>query len=477
VPSTFTASSGNTITLTLPNTTSFCIDGTSSNAASIQYYIDNLIQKTGPTQGTCATRTSLLAPGVPTGLTVNPASATSFSLAWTASSNATNYTVQCASDPSFIVGNKSTTLNDPTVTAIVTGLLPITSYYCRVNATNANSTSAWSVTVGPTTTTTIVTTMAGSGIAGFADLQGTNAQFSIPSGVAVDTSGTVYVADYGNSRIRKITSSGMVSTLAGSGVAGYLDNTTGTSAQFNNPSGVAVDTSGNVYVADTYNNRIRKITSGGVVTTLAGSGVAGSLDNTTGTSAQFNTPSGVAVDTSGNVYVADTYSYRIRKITSSGVVSTLAGSGALGFADGPATSARFSFPDGVAVDTSGNVYVADKFNQCIRKVTSSGVVSTLAGSGVQGFADGPATSAQFNVPYSVAVDTSGNVYVADFDNYRIRKVTSSGVVSTLAGSGARGFADGPATSAQFNYPGGVAVDASGNVYVGDYYNHRIRKIQ
>ena len=263
----------------------------------------------------------------------------------------------------------------------------------------------------------------------------------------------------------------MVSTLAGS-TSGYTDGT-GTSAKFFNPIGVAVDGAGNVYVADLYNHRIRKITASGVVSTLAGSGTSGYTDGT-GTSAQFKYPSGVAVDGAGNVYVADRVNHRIRKITTSGVVSTLAGSGTSGYTDGTGTSAQFKSPRGVAVDGAGNVYVADQENHRIRKITASGVVSTLAGS-TYGYADGTGTSAKFDSPIGVAVDGAGNVYVADQDNHRIRKITTSGVVSTLAGS-THGYTDGTGTSAQFKYPTGVAVDGAGNVYVADQYNHRIRKI-
>jgi sugar lactone lactonase YvrE len=248
--------------------------------------------------------------------------------------------------------------------------------------------------------------------------------------------------------------------------------------------GVAVDASGTAYVADTFNNRIRKITSAGVVTTLAGSGSAAFADGA-GTSASFNVPGSVAVDASGTVYVADSGNNRIRKITSAGVVTTLAGSGSYEFADGVGTSASFNFifnygivAGSVAVDASGAVYVADSGNHCIRKITSDGVVTTLAGSGSAAFADGAGTSASFYNPHGVAIDAFGTVYVADLSNNRIRKVSAAGVVTTLAGSGNAAFADGTGTSAFFSSPTGVAVDAtSGTVYVADSGNSRIRIIQ
>jgi len=268
---------------------------------------------------------------------------------------------------------------------------------------------------------------------------------------------------------------GVVSTLAGSGTKGFADGA-GTAAQFSYPTGVAVDASGNVYLADQENHRIRKITAGGVVSTLAGSGIDGFADGT-GTAAQFRYPTGVAVDASGNVYVADQDNHRIRKITAEGVVSTVAGSGSAGFADGTGAAAQFQYPYGVAVDATGSIYVADLYNHRIRKITAGGVVSTLAGSGIDGFADGTGTAAQFRYPAGVAVDVAGNVYVVDQINNRIRKITAEGVVSTLAGSGTKGFADGTGTAAQFSSPYGVAVDATGSIYVADTNNHCIRKIQ
>ncbi len=328
----------------------------------------------------------------------------------------------------------------------------------------------------------VVTTLAGSTTSGRADGAGTAAFFYSPRGVAVDGRGNVYVADSANHMIRKIDSAGVVTTLAGSTTSGCADGI-GTAASFNFPYGVAVDASGNVYVADTNNHMIRKITSLGVVTTLAGawsSNNAGHADGT-GAAASFNGPNGVAVDGRGNVYVGDTLNHMIRKIDSAGVVTTLAGSTTSGRADGAGPAASFQYPRGVAVDDRGNVYVADYYNQMIRKITSAGVVTTLAGAGPihLGHADGAGTVASFNFPFGVAVDASGNVYVADSLNHMIRKINSAGVVTTLVGawsSNNAGRADGTGTAASFTSPEGVAVDASGNVYVADSGNHMIRKI-
>ncbi|RKP56781.1 hypothetical protein D7S86_09715 [Pararobbsia silviterrae] len=306
-----------------------------------------------------------------------------------------------------------------------------------------------------------VSTLAGQPrTAGSTNGSGTGVLFDFPSGVAVDASGNVYVADSFSNEIRQITS-GVVSTLAGSPGPGAALDGTGSSASFYDPTGVAVDVSGNVYVADHGNNEIRIVTPLGVVSTLAGSTTGGAADGT-GALARFAGPSAVAVDVSGNVYVADHGNNEIRIVTPAGVVSTLARS--------------FNGPEGVAVDASGNVYVADSGNNEIRKITPTGVVSTLAGSTTSGSADGTGSGASFDYPAGVAVDASGNVYVADYGNNEIRKITPLGVVTTLAGSTTPGDVDGTGSAAAFDGPYGVAVDASGNVYVAEYDGQEIREI-
>ena len=344
----------------------------------------------------------------------------------------------------------------------------------------------WTCTVRKVTPAGVVTTLAGlEGSHGSADGTGSAARFESPAGVAVDGAGNVYVADYGNATIRKVTSAGVVTTLAGLAPHSGSADGTGSAARFLDPSGVAVDGAGNVYVADKDNHTIRKVTPMGVVTTLAGFAGSANYGDGTGRGARFNYPTGVTVDSAGNIYVADSGNDAIRKVTPAGVVTTLAGDVSItdtynrpigGFADGTGHSARFAGPSGVAADSAGNIYVADTGNSTIRKVTPAGVVTTLAGWG-PGSADGTGRAAQFNDPSGVAVDGVGNVFVADSGNDTIRKVTPAGVVTTLAGlAGSPGTTDGTGSAARFSVPSGVAVDRAGNIFVAAFWNHTIRKV-
>ena len=315
----------------------------------------------------------------------------------------------------------------------------------------------------------VVTILAGAANAapGFIDGTGAAARFNIPYGIAVDSTGNLYVADTGNNAIRKITSGGVVSTLAGAGQfnSGSADGT-GAAARFNIPNGIDVDSTGNLFVTDMYNHTIRKITPTGLVSTFAGTaGSTGSADGT-GAAARFNVPNGIVLDSTGNMYVTDNGSC-IRKITSLGVVSTLAGvAGSTGSADGAGTTARFFDPKNIDIDSTGNLYVADA-RHTIRKITPTGIVSTFAGTaGSPGTEDGTGAAARFIFPYGIAVDSTGNVYVTE--NCRIRKITPGGVVSTLAGvAGSSVVTDGTGSAARFGTPLGIAVDSTGNLYVAE----------
>ncbi|MFZ0499837.1 MAG: NHL repeat-containing protein, partial [Steroidobacteraceae bacterium] len=345
--------------------------------------------------------------------------------------------------------------------------------------TGTASANVTSVAIACVESGVAVSTLAGSGTQGDVNGTGTAAEFYAPAGVALDSSGNVYVAEYGNNDIRKVTPAGVVTLFAGSpaGTHGSTDGT-GSAALFWSPTGVAVDSSGDLYVADESNNEIRMITPAGVVTTFAGSTAIGHADGT-GSAATFSAPAGIAIDSSGNLWVADSGNNEIRKITTPGaVVTTWAGSGAAGTANGNGTSAEFNGPTGIAVDSSDNLYVADRNNNEIRKISSSDVVSLLAGSasGTAGSANGTGTAATFSAPYGIAVDSLGNLYVADAASSEIRLVTPSAVVTTYAGSTQAGNVNGPASTAQFNYPVGIVIDASDNLYIGDNVNDEIREI-
>jgi sugar lactone lactonase YvrE len=318
-----------------------------------------------------------------------------------------------------------------------------------------------------------VRTIAGTGASSFLDGKAGVSQLSFPSGLGIDGGDNLFIADYNNNRIRKLTPSEILSTLAGSGSRSFKDGPA-SSARFNRPNDVVVDKAGNLYIADSGNHRIRKVDTQGNVTTLAGNGTASWRDGR-GASAYFSTPLSIAIDSAGNLYIADSGNHRIRKISPGGTVSTLAGS-SVGFRDGQRTTARFNSPQGITVDSKGNVYVADAKNHVIRKIDSAGNVTTYAGTARSGgYIDGVRTKARFSSPRGVYADSTGNVYVADTNNGRIRKVDVAGNVSTLSGRNF-GFKDGLITDAVFNHPYDVVVDSLGNVYVADRSNHRVRKL-
>ena len=325
----------------------------------------------------------------------------------------------------------------------------------------------------------VVSTFAGSaGVDGPADGNGSAARFNSPMGIAVDSSGNIYVADQGNHKIRKITPNADVTTIAGSGSSGNADGT-GASASFNTPGGIALDGNGNLFVADTDNHTIRKIDLGTfAVTTFAGlAGSPGDNDGS-GSAARFHTPTDLGIDGSGNIYVGDSFNATVRKITPAGAVTTYAGtSGALGSADGVGAAAKFASTGTIAVDNLGQVFVGDPVNNNIRKIAPGAVVTTYVGRVVEtGNADGARAVATYDTPAAITADASGNLYLVDSLNFNIRTISAAGVVSTLAGSGTSGSADGTGAAASFFDPRGIAVDGAGNVYVADGNGEKIRKI-
>jgi sugar lactone lactonase YvrE len=365
---------------------------------------------------------------------------------------------------------KTATINSATATQLVV-VVPAA-------AGTGNVTVAWGSKTGTGPVfnfayTINVSTFCGSGTAGFVNGSSSSTQLDFPTDLVFDSQGNLYVADAGNACIRKITTAGISSTFAGTGTAGTTDGN-GSVAQFDTPSGLAIDNNDNLYVADQGSARIRKITPSAVVSTLAGS-TEGFADGN-GTSAQFNYPTGLAVESNGNLYIADQSNHRIRKMNPSAVVSTLCGS-TPGFTNGSGALAQFYYPTDITLDGSGNILVADYLNHAIRKVTSTGVVTTLAGNGISGSANGTGNAATFSYPLGIAVAANGMIYVGDEYNHLIRQITPAGVVTTIAGiAGTAGFADGAGSTAKFSFPSGIAIDANGDLYVVDISNNRIRKI-
>jgi uncharacterized repeat protein (TIGR01451 family) len=459
---------------TIPAIITGCKKGTTSvAAASSDRKISITVDKNTPAIGTNVTFTLIAGND-------GPDEATDINV-----SNAlpTGYTFISASATSGAYGagiwNGFGLAKGGTATLIVVATVNATGTYVNTatisgkeNDPVAGNNRATATTAPTASTGRMVSTLAGSN-GGYIDGMGTAAKFSGPKGLVMDPAGNIYVVDHSNDRIRKITPAGLVSTLAGS-VKGFADGM-GATAKFNGPNDIAIDASGNLYVSDGYNNRIRKI-----IPSAGGTGMVSTLAGDAGNLILYQ-PMGLDLDAAGNVYVADWGHDRIRKITPGGVVSTFAGCDNClgGYVDGPGTAARFYSPTGVAVDATGNVYVTEAGNHLVRKITPAGVVSTFAGSG-EGFADGTGAAAKLYKPISPAIDAAGNIYLADAGNNRIRKIIPSaggtGVVSTLTVDPACGNTDGPIATALICNPLGVAIDAAGNLYFSDTNNERIRKI-
>ncbi|MBN2106078.1 MAG: thrombospondin type 3 repeat-containing protein [Deltaproteobacteria bacterium] len=329
-------------------------------------------------------------------------------------------------------------------------------------------------------------------VAGTAEVSGysgdngpaTACTFDKPRGVTVDTAGSIYIADNYNHAVRKVDAGATIAAFAGTGSSGYTgDGGAATAAELRYPLGTAIDSSGNLYIADTNNHCIRKVAANGVITTVAGTGDSGySGDNGPATAAELYYPAGIVLDGSGGFYIADRYNHRIRKVAANGTITTFAGTGSSGYSgdNGPAAAAELDSPYGIALDKNGALYIADTRNERIRKVDASGTITTVAGNGSAGYEgdNGPAAAAKLSNPLGVAADDQGALYISDSNNDRIRKVNPAGIITTLAGTGNSGYSgdNGPALSAQLNEPHGIAVDKSGSVYFADARNEIIRRV-
>jgi sugar lactone lactonase YvrE len=333
-----------------------------------------------------------------------------------------------------------------------------------------------------------INTIAGNGTAGYSGDSGpaTSAELNGPYGLVEDAADNLYVAEPGNNRIRKIAGgTGIITTFAGDGTAGYSgDNDAATSAELNLPAGVAVDSAGNLYIADTGNNVIRKVNMSGTITTVAGNNAEGySGDGGQATNATLYAPSGVAVDSTGNLYIADTDNNRVRMVAAAtGIITTIAGTGTAGYTgdNGAATSATLNKPAAVVEGSTNLLYIVDTGNNAVRMVSTTGTITTIAGTGSAGYSGdgGPATSARLHPPYGLSIDSAGNLYIADSMNNVVRTVNTAGIISTFAGNGTSGYSGdgGGAPSAMLNNPQGLAIDSQGNLYISDRSNNRVREV-
>lgn len=329
----------------------------------------------------------------------------------------------------------------------------------------------------------IITTIAGGGLSSREGVPATSAAM-VPFGLTVDPAGNVYIADIQNFRIRRVGTDGLIRTVAGNGQQGFSgDGGIAVAASINFPVAAALDDSGVLYFADRATFRLRRVSTTGLITTVAGNGQYRAYrDGIASTDAPLRSPDGLGVDSAGNLYFAERDRARIRRVSPNGVISTVAGTGDHGFFgdNGPARNAALSFPRGLTADAAGNLYFSDGFNHRIRKITPAGIITTIAGNGIPGFAgdNGPGTGAAIILPEGVAADAAGNVYCAVPLGQRIRRISPTGIITTFAGNGKKGFAGdgGPASQASLSSPFGVAADSSGNVYIADTNNHRIRKV-
>ena len=333
-----------------------------------------------------------------------------------------------------------------------------------------------------------ITTVAGSGVNGYGGDGGsaTSAQMMAPAGLALGAGGNLYIADFFAHTVRRVNSSGTISTFAGTGVAGYSgDGGPASAAQLNMPGDLVVDAAGNVYIADFGNHRIRRVSPGGTISVYAGTGTAGySGDSGPALLARLYNPAGLDIDAAGNLYVTEYGNGTVRRIdAATRVITTLAGNGTNGYGGdgGPATAAQMNAPTDVAVHGDGTAYIAELNGHRVRKVTPGGTITTLAGTGVAGNSGngGPAASALLSQPAGVDIDSTGNVFIAEFGNHDVRKVTPAGAISRVAGTGVAGSGGdgGPALSAQLSTPSRANLDASGNFYVSDWGNHRVRRVE